>query len=115
MFRNAFKVLASVFALVSLATCSGVYALWEYTHSLDPVHSTNQVSLNEFQFLPDMPNGEVSLTQRLGNILNQAVTIPGISDVREYLINDTIQVYWEPGAPPYVGSMDKNFEEQIYR
>ena len=77
MFGNAFKALSGVFALISLATCSGVYALWEYTHSLEPSTSDQHVSLNEFQFVPDMPEGEVSLTQRLDDILNALLLVLG--------------------------------------
>ena len=36
-----------------------------------------------------------------------------VMDSRDYLINETIQVRWDPYATPYVGSMDKNYSEQI--
>ena len=66
------------------------------------------------EFFPeDMPEQEVSLAQRLSDILNnQYPKINGKSS-RDFLIEDTIQVRWEDGAPPYVGSMDKNYESQI--
>ena len=66
------------------------------------------------EFFPeDMPEKEVSLAQRLSDILNnQYPKINGKSS-RDFLIEDTIQVRWEDGAPPYVGSMDKNYESQI--
>jgi hypothetical protein len=67
----------------------------------------------EGYFPDDMPSEEVDLAQRLSDILNQKHKIDGIEDARDFLINETIQVYWSPGAAPYVGSMDKNFATQI--
>ena len=67
----------------------------------------------EGYFPDDMPDEEVDLAQRLSDILNRKCKIEGIEDTRDFLINETIQVYWSPGAAPYVGSMDKNFAHQI--
>ena len=67
----------------------------------------------EGHFPEDMPGNEVSLVQRLSDILNRKYTTDIVTDSRDYLINETIQVRWSPGANPYVGSMDKNYAEQI--
>ena len=67
----------------------------------------------EGEFPEEMPGDEISLIQRLSDILNQKYTEENIADSRDYLINETIQVYWQPGANPYVGSMDSNFKTQI--
>ena len=67
----------------------------------------------EEEFPEDMPVEEVSLAQRLYNILNNKYKTDIVTNSRDYLINETIQVSWGEGAPPYVGSMDKNYAAQI--
>ena len=67
----------------------------------------------ESEFPSEMPDKEITLVQRLSDILNQKYTTENVSDARDYLINETIQVRWSEGANPYVGSMDTNYHEQI--
>ena len=67
----------------------------------------------EEYFPEEMPEEEISIVQRLSNILNNKYEIDLDMTSRDFLINETIQVYWQPGAAPYVGSMDKNFEDEL--
>ena len=65
-------------------------------------------------YIPDdMPDEEITLLQRLSDILNNKYKTHLVQHSRDYLINETIQVRWSEGAAPYVGSMDKNYAEQI--
>lgn len=67
------------------------------------------------EFFPEwMPEEEVDLAQRLHDILNNQYTNENLpKPSMAYLIEDTIQVRWDQWSPPYVGSMDKNYEEQL--
>ena len=67
----------------------------------------------EEEFPEEMPEGEVSLVQRLSDILNNIYTTNRVTNARDYLINETIQVRWDEWAPPYVGSMDDDYYVQI--
>lgn len=58
-------------------------------------------------FPEDMPDKEVSIVQRLSDVLNNIYVTykTGDMDSRTYLIEKAIQDRWAPGADPYVGSM----------
>ena len=96
----------------------GVYATWEYAKGKAYDNSQDiPISVMEFVYAPeDMPKGEVSLLQRLLDILNKRYTTDIVKDSLDYLLNETIQVYWGGNiyADLYVGSMDANFKAQIY-
>lgn len=111
------KIVAIICGVLMLCTATGVYATWHLIGGSVPTKEENiHAWLGEFVYTPeDMPSGEVSVVQRLSDILNQKYKTDTITDSRDYLINKTIQVYWGGNiyADPYVGSMDKNFEKQI--
>ena len=69
---------------------------------------------NEY-FPDDMPDEEVSVVQRLSDILNNIYTSDktGNMDSRTYLLEETIQDRWAPGADPYVGTMSIEHIEQL--
>ena len=114
MSRTVIRYMALLCALLFLISLSGVYATWRYAKGLMPGSCDLAVELNGFIYMPEeMPEEEISLVQRLSDILNQKYRTDKVIDSRDYLINETIQVYWAPGANPYVGSMDQNFAEQI--
>ena len=69
--------------------------------------------LDEALFPEEMPKEEVDVVQRLSDILNGKYQTDTVTDSLYYLINEVIQVRWSPGAPPYVGSMDKNYKEKL--
>ena len=103
-----------IFAII---TTTGVFSTWYYANTRAlTADSESSIALKEFVYYPDdMPDGEVSLLQRLSDILNNRYTTDVITDSRDYLINETIQVYWggDLTADPYVGSMDVTYAEQI--
>ena len=103
--------------LLFFASIGGVFATWFFAEE-KPVGVKEPVlmNLNEFMYVPeDMPEQEISTLQRLSDILNNKYTSDEITDARDYLINETIQVYWGGNiyADPYVGSMDNQYAEQI--
>lgn len=63
-------------------------------------------------FPDDMPDDEVTLIQRLSDILNNKYKTDIVTDSRSYLINETIQVISWSGAP-YVGSMDTSYHDEL--
>lgn len=110
--------LVSIITIVAvLVSVGGVFATWIYLDdSLNEIDHSIPIELNEFVFAPetpDMPENEVSLLERLDDILNQRYTTDVVTDSRAYLLEQTIKVEWEPGAPPYVGSMDPDYAVQI--
>lgn len=112
-----FRVAFFVVAVCIILSVSGVFATWNYSQGApDPTQTDISINMTEFLFTPeDMPEKEVSLLQRLYDILNRKYHHEKFTDSRDYLINETIQMYWGGNiyAKPYVGSMDVKFEEQI--
>lgn len=110
-------ILSIVCLLIFVFSIGGVSATWEY--ALNDAYSMEYdmgLSMNGFDYSDpgiDMPEGEVSLLERLRQILNREYTTDKITDSREYLLTETILVSWEPYAAPYVGSMDPNYTEQM--
>jgi hypothetical protein len=101
-------------AIVSVA---GVNAVWTYAEqSVDELTQEHNLPVHEFVYTPEeMPKEEVSVVQRLSDILNRLYKSDIVEDSRDYLINETIQVFWNnnPAEDPFVGSMDKTFAAQI--
>ena len=98
----------------ALATVGGVFAMFHYSTPPTDTDDEASIHINEFTYLPEMPSGEVSLLQRLDDILNQRYTTPNVQDSREYLLNDTIKAEWDTGAAPYVGSMDPDLTVPLH-
>ena len=114
MRKNVIRSIALTCLLVFLFTMGGVFANWIYYEDTKPVQQGLNSSITGFNYLiEDIPDQEISLIKRLGDILNKNYSNDIVQDSLDYLINETIQVFWAPGAPPYVGSMDKNFEKEI--
>ena len=93
----------------------GVYSIWFYPEQApDPIEQDVSIGLGKFNYdAQEMPEGEVSLLERLRKILNREYTTDVVTDSRDYLLNETIKVEWSPGDPPYVGSMDDQYDNQI--
>lgn len=106
-----------IFCITSIASIGGAFATWFFAEEKpNPNQTQVMVGMNEFLYFPeDMPDEEISALQRLTDILNNKYTTDKITNSRDYLINETIQVYWGGNiyADPYVGSMDANYAEQI--
>ena len=115
MGRGMMRYTALLCCLFLLTSVGGVFAVWYYPKSTVKTQQDElSFVLDGFIYLPEeMPEEEVSLIGRLQDILNQNYQTEKVTDSRDYLINETIQARWSPSAPPYVGSMDKNFTEQI--
>ena len=68
----------------------------------------------EEEFPEDMPDSAVDLAQRIYDVLNNKYSVPNATkSARDYLLDDTINEYWDQWAPHYVGSMDERYEEQF--
>lgn len=110
-------MLSSLFvacALVILLSANGVFAVWRYYDDTEPAYHNIASGLKGFSYsVEDLPSEEVNLIQRIYKILNQEYQTDIVTDSRDYLLNETIQVRWDPSAPPYVGSMDKDYATQI--
>ena len=109
------KYVSLLCALLLLFTVGGVSATWIYSGTIDEADEEFYYDIEGFSYLiEDMPTQEQALVKRISDILNQKYTNDKVSDARDYLINETIQVRWSENADPYVGSMDKNYATQIY-
>ena len=112
--KYLFLLLCVMSLIMSIA---GVFASWQFAKStIEDTEQRLPISMDEMFFAPEqMPDEEISVIKRLSDILNNKYTTNKVSNSRDYLINETIQVYWGGNltADPYVGSMDVNFQEQI--
>ena len=86
------------------ASVSGAFATWRYAE--DPAVEAEQglqLKLYHSIFVPEeMPSDEVAVVQRLNDILNGDYNTDKITDSLDYLINETIQVYWGGNIYAYV-------------
>ena len=115
MRKSALALACFTVGMVSLVTISGVAATWNYAEL--PAQSTNvgmDVVVNGFVYTPDdMPDVEVTAVQRLSDILNNQYTTENVDNSLEFLLDETIQVYWGNNQDPYVGSMDSERAAQV--
>ena len=115
MVRTARRIILLSLCVIILLSVGGVYATWRYTY-MGPAAVGRDVTVDMGKFTyveQEMPEGEVSLLERLGQILNREYTTDAVTDSRDYLLGETIRVEWSPGDPPYVGSMDPEYATQI--
>ena len=63
-------------------------------------------------FPEEMPDDEITLIQRLSDILNNKYRTEKVINARSYLLDETIKVTSWTGWP-YVGSMDPNYQTQL--
>ena len=114
MSKSVLRYAALLCCLLFLASIGGVFATWYYATS--PSHDLSQkvtIDLLSFYYAPPMPDVEVSLLERLSDVLNQRYTTDVVTDSRDYLLTETIKVAWNEGDiyfNPYVGSMDTDPE-----
>lgn len=112
--KSTFKYMSVLCIMLIAITISGVFATWNYAASPEDAKENFFFGLGSFIYVTEeMPKGQVTLIERLDDILNQRYTTDIVIDARDYLINETIQVRWEEYAPPYVGSMDTEYDFQI--
>ena len=114
MFKRFLSSIALLCVLATALSVGGVFAIWSYYDDTEAAYHNMSPELKGFNYVvEDLPTEEVSLIERLHQILNQEYQTDIVQDSRDYLINKTIQVRWDDNAPPYVGSMDKNYATQI--
>lgn len=115
--RSFSKISLCLTAFLMIGTIAGVSATFNYAQDpADSVTAGQGVNLNGFIYVPEeMPDVEVTAVQRLSDILNGKYTTDTVSDSLQYLIDETIQVYWndDPTQDPFVGSMDKEYEAEV--
>ena len=114
---RVFPKLLGFLAFISMATIAGVSATFNYYDPPTSGQEQMNVGLKEFIYTPEeMPDEEVTVLQRLSDILNKQYTTDKVDDSLDYLINKTIQVYWngDKNADPFVSSLDDNFEDEIH-
>lgn len=115
MFKKS--LLTSISIVCVLAIClsvGGAFAVWSYYDSTEDAYYNLSPELKGFNYhIEDIPTEEATLIDRLRDILNREYQTDIVTDSRDYLINETIQVRWDPSAPPYVGSMDSDYAKQI--
>ncbi len=111
------KLAIAVSAIVSLFSVAGVMATWAYADkTVDDEQVSLGVTVNGFVYTPpEMPPVEVTAVQRLSDILNGKYTTDKVTDSLDYLLNETIQVYWnnDPTQDPFVGSMDNTYRDEV--
>ena len=115
--KTLYGMLSLVCIVLMLATIGSVTATWNYYADVESKENIS-LGLGQFDYVvitpPDeVPEVEMTVIERLYAILNNLYSTDIVTDSRDYLINETIQVRWEPGAPPYVGSMDSDYAFQI--
>ena len=114
MFSGMTRFIAFFAVILIIASIGGIYAAWYYGTGVDPFVDSLLTGFGDFKYPEaEMPSEQVTLLQRLDDILNCRYSTDIVTDSRAYLLDETIQVYWEEGAEPYVGSMDLNFQTQI--
>ena len=114
LFSKIALVMAGIASVVSI---TGVVATWKYAEvPLDSLGIDIDTRVNAFVYTPEeMPDVEVTAVQRLSDILNGKYTTDKVTDSLDFLINETIQVYWgnDRTQDPFVGSMDKTYANEI--
>ncbi|MBQ8322957.1 MAG: hypothetical protein IJX91_03205 [Clostridia bacterium] len=74
------------------------------------------MGVNAFIYTPEeMPDEEVTVVQRLSDILNKRYTTDTVDNSLEFLLEETIQVYWnnDKSQDPFVGSMGETYADEI--
>ena len=120
MGRGMRRIIALFCCIVLVSSVSGVWATWKYSGA--PIQNAEQsfsININEFLYVQDMPEGEVSLLERLYHLLNNQYSndiIPE-GESRNYLLS-TLDKHWEEGLNPelgsFVGSMDPTEESKAH-
>lgn len=110
---------AALFCTVAvLASVGGAWATWKYA-SLPPQNASADIPLeiNEFDYTPELPVGEVSFLKRINDVLNNDYSNDTIEEgsSMQYLLS-TLDKNWDaehnPALGSFVGSMDPTAESQ---
>ena len=111
------RCMALLCAVVMLTSAGGVYATWRYANDpTDPEKIDVSLNINGFHYVTEMPEGEVTLLERITDVLNNDYsndTIPE-GDSISYLLS-TLDKDWtghNPAIGSFVGSMDPSPESR---
>ena len=118
MSKGIWRFSTFVCVMTILVSISGVCAAWMYA-PLPPKNVDGNISIhmNDFGFVPDMPEKEAGFLERLNDILNNKYDNDIIPEgqSKQYII-DTMNKDWGTGVNPlfgsFVGSMDPNDESK---
>ena len=112
------KYIALFCTAIMLLSIGGVWATWKYANFTPKAENKNvSILMNEFDYTPSMPEGEVSILQRLHDLLNNNYTNDVIAqgESMNYLLS-TLDKDWDTGLNhmlgSFVGSMDPTAESK---
>ena len=112
------RYLAFFCSIVTLISTGGVWATWKFADRSPGFVATDiPIHMNEFSYGTDMPEGEVTLLERIYALLNNKYSNNVISEdqSRHYLLS-TLDKDWDTGLNPslgsFVGSMDPTTESK---
>ena len=117
--NKALMKCATIFlSVIFLVSMGGVWATWSFS-DLSPrsVQTDIAVHLNEFGYASEMPEGEVTLLERMNDLLNNKYFNDIIPEGQsmQYLLT-TMDKDWDTGHNPavgsFVGSMDPTAESK---
>lgn len=115
--KSVSKIALCLTTFLMLGTVAAVSATFNYAQNpASSVTSGQMVNVNGFIYVPEeMPDEEVTVLQRLSDILNRKYKTEKVQDSLSYLLDETIQVYWnnDKTQDPFVGSMDDTYDEEI--
>ena len=111
------RMALAITALVSVASIGGVAASWHFADgAVNSYRTEANFVVNGFVYTPEeMPDVEVTAVQRLSDVLNKKFTTEKVQDSLDFLLNETIQVYWDNDKTqdPFVGSMDNTYKDEV--
>ena len=105
-----------ILGMAAIMTVGGVVATWEYAgEGIDSLLGNKDISLNmgTFIYTEEIPDEEVTVIQRLSDILNKQYTTDIVDNSLDYLLKETITITWGNSNEPFVGSMDESKAAQI--
>lgn len=118
MYKFKTRYTTIILALALLFSIGGAFATWKYAEMpLYNEFTDLTIQLGEFDYNHhEMPKDEVTLLQRLYEILNNQYTHDLISNTSRHYLLSTLDKDWDSGINPangsFVGSMDPTEDSQ---
>ena len=110
--------IAIILFIVLMLSISGVWAIWRFSTPTEGMETEFEHQTVEFTYSPSMPEGEVTLLQRMHDILNNQYSNEIIPEGQsaDYLLS-TLDKDWSAGHNPalgsFAGSMDPTEESKF--
>lgn len=118
MARGLTRIISMFCILTTIMSLGGVFATWKYA-TTSPLDGQTDISLNmnEFVYIQDMPEGEVTLLERIYDLLNNNYSNDIIPEGQgQQFLLSTLDKDWDTGHNPtvgsFVGSMDPTAESR---